>query len=183
MTTPSPHNPPERYSVGEIVTSKRSGREYTVVEDKGKDYVLLCEPEWAHPQTFPRGVLKPLVDGATTIRDVFTVNFMSNGLTDTQKWPTHRASPATHRARPATPPARKLRETELIKIGMIITPSPAHREQDEMVVEWVGRNGNQVLVAGHCAKKLTVDGKGTPAPKYSYYCCFSYGSSFNIVEP
>lgn len=70
-----------------------------------------------------------------------------------------------------------------IQIGMVITPAPLHREQDEMLVQWVGQNGNQVLVAGWCSKHLRPDGKDTHSPQYSVFSCFDWGRSFEIVSP
>jgi hypothetical protein len=70
-----------------------------------------------------------------------------------------------------------------VKVGMTVRPQPLYREQDEMIVEWVGQNGNQVIIAGWCPKQLTVDGKQTPRPCYSVYSCYGYGRSFYVVYP
>lgn len=69
-----------------------------------------------------------------------------------------------------------------IQIGMVIRPKPLFREQDEMLVQWVGQNSNQVLVAGWCAKNRSIDGRDTLRPEYSVYSCYSYGESFQIVS-
>jgi hypothetical protein len=74
-----------------------------------------------------------------------------------------------------------MKETH-IKVGMTVRPAPLYREQDEMIVQWVGQNENQVLVAGWCPKQLSCNGRNEPRPGFSTYSCFEYGRSFQVVE-
>lgn len=70
-----------------------------------------------------------------------------------------------------------------IKVGMVIRPSNPGREQDEMLVQWVGRDSNRVLAAGYCAKQLSVDGKRQPRPRHSVYSDYRNGEGFRVVKP
>jgi hypothetical protein len=67
-----------------------------------------------------------------------------------------------------------------IKIGMVIRPK-SNREQDEMLVQWIGQDSNRVLVAGWCAKQLSVDGQKEPSPTFAVYSDYDYGKGFVIV--
>lgn len=58
-----------------------------------------------------------------------------------------------------------------------------HPDRNDLLVQWVGVNGNQVICAGYRAWARTVDGRDELDPRYGVLTDYDWGRGFEVITP